>query len=295
MREDAPGCYHLVSRCVRRLRCLDGERKLWVEGSLRYHSGKMAVDVLTYAVMANHIHVVVRIRPDQAAEWSAKDVVDRWLDLVPPRDCFGVAVMGIDEVQKERLAQDEGWVRERRSRLCSMSWFMRLVKQKLARRINKADGASGHLWDDRFFSVPLPDQGAILACMVYVDLNPFRSGLCDLPEQGECVGLAVRLRRMNVFNDDNLYGAGSSLKKMGRRGGVWVVPIVGCGVYWQMARGDWAYKEPGALEENDYLRLLDYSARLLRSGKKSLGQEVDDIFERIGVDGGQWLEALHYP
>jgi len=36
-----------------------------------------------YAHMSNHIHVILRIRPDVVALWSDQEVARRWLALFP--------------------------------------------------------------------------------------------------------------------------------------------------------------------------------------------------------------------
>ena len=86
-----PPWVHCISRCVRRAflcgmdrdgRDLD-HRKHWVEDRLRLIAGAAACEVAGYAVMSSHLHAVVRMRPDVAAGWSARAVVERWLTLWP--------------------------------------------------------------------------------------------------------------------------------------------------------------------------------------------------------------------
>jgi hypothetical protein len=58
---------------------------------------------------------------------------------------------------------------------------MKCLCEKIARAANSEDGSSGRFWSGRFKSVALLDEAALLACSVYVDLNPIRAGLVATP------------------------------------------------------------------------------------------------------------------
>jgi hypothetical protein len=75
-----------------------------------------------------------------------------------------------------------------------MSWFMKCIKERLARRANRADGCTGHFWEGRFQSVPLLDQAAVIAAMAYVDLNPIRAAMADRPETSDYTSAQDRCR-----------------------------------------------------------------------------------------------------
>ncbi len=279
VQEETPGCYHLISRCVRRLRCLAGtDRKDWVERCIRQHARSMAIDILTYAVMKNHLHVIIRIRPDIAATWSTNEVVNKWLELVPIRDCYGEPIE-LDKRNKQHLSENRSYVEERRRRLSSMSWLMRLVKQKISRRMNKADEVSGHFWDERFLSIPLPDKRAIFTCMAYVDLNPFRAEECTLPEQARYTGLHVRLQCTQQNIVETLSTA------------TWLVPITDCDtlIYHQSMPPDSHSRSPQSdRTEKWYFQFIDSVAREIKfdeQGRKKarLPRSIDHIFERLGM------------
>src|ERR1700734_3362701 len=89
----------------------------------------------------------------------------------------------------ERLA-------ELRQRLSNLSWLMRCLCEKIARAANHEDGSSGRFWAGRFKSVALLDESAILACSVYVDLNPIRAGLATKPEESAYTSGRDRIQSM---------------------------------------------------------------------------------------------------
>ena len=191
------GCYHLVSRCVRKaFLCGDGceHRRQWIEDGLQLIAHTFAVDVLAFAVMSNHMHVVVRTDPERVHTWSDREVTERWANLDGMLAGESDPVEPWPQTTIERYAADPEWVAVRRTRLASLSWLMRLLKQRIARRANREDSCRGHFWEGRFTSVPLLDQGALIACMVYNDLNPIRAGMATTLEDSDHTSVQQRIR-----------------------------------------------------------------------------------------------------
>jgi REP element-mobilizing transposase RayT len=65
--------YHCVSRCVRKAFLLgagDHNRREWLENRLEELAEIFAVAVGGFAVMHNHLHVLVRLDPEVAQGWS---------------------------------------------------------------------------------------------------------------------------------------------------------------------------------------------------------------------------------
>ena len=89
------GHYHCVTRCVRRawlcgrdpLTGLDhSARKEMIEARILALGSIFSIGVYSYAVMSNHLHVVLSLLPDYANQWLPEEVVERWLRLFPSRN-----------------------------------------------------------------------------------------------------------------------------------------------------------------------------------------------------------------
>lgn len=55
--------------------------------------------------------------------------------------------------------------------------MMQAVGRRYVRYFNDRHGRSGTLWEGRYRSTPIQSETHLLACMVYLDLNPVRAGL----------------------------------------------------------------------------------------------------------------------
>ena len=88
----SPGFFHCVSRCVRRAFLCGSDaytgrsyehRKVWVEERLLTLAEYFAVGLYAYAVMSNHVHIVLHVDPQVAQGWSNGEVATRWVRLFP--------------------------------------------------------------------------------------------------------------------------------------------------------------------------------------------------------------------
>jgi len=181
---------HAVQRCVRRafLAGVDREtgkdfsfRKEWIRRRMEALASVFAMDVLSYAVMSNHLHVILRNRPDVVAAWSDKEVAIRWLKVFPGRRMEEHLADPTDNDVKT-LAGDAERMTEIRGRLSDISWFMRSLAEPIARMANHQDECTGRFWEGRFKAQRIVDEAGLLACAMYVDLNPVRAAIAESPE-----------------------------------------------------------------------------------------------------------------
>ena len=150
---------HTVQRCVRRA-FLCGEdsisgrnyehRRQWIRDRLEFLASVFAIDCLTYTVMSNHIHLILRSRPDIVRNWSDEQVARRWLRLYPKRRNKSGELAEPNQTELNQILLDPLRIAELRIRLSDISWWMRSTSENIARRANKEDDVTGHFWEGRF-------------------------------------------------------------------------------------------------------------------------------------------------
>jgi REP element-mobilizing transposase RayT len=200
--------YHCISRCVRQaFLCGEGnlDRKAWIENQLEELASIFAVSVCSFSAMDNHLHVVVRLEgPEMVDQWSDREVVKRWGRLCPPRD-KNRKPLPLRKAWIKKKLQDADWIAKTRTRLANLGWFMKCLKQPLARIANREDGCKGTFWEGRYKSIAILGEEALLATCAYVDLNPVAAGLAAIPEESDHTSIKARVQYCrNQGEMDNL-------------------------------------------------------------------------------------------
>jgi REP element-mobilizing transposase RayT len=199
------GVYHVCSRCVRRaflcgFDSITGaeyeHRRAWLEERMLQLADIFAIDLFGYAVMSNHYHMVIQLVPERTDTWSDDTIAEKWLALFPRQAESQVAEQAKQADKHEILSTPER-IAVLRERLKSLSWFMRCLNEPLARLANQEDCCKGRFWEGRFKSQRLLDETAVLAAMVYVDLNPVRAGIATGVEDSHYTSIHRRKRTQN--------------------------------------------------------------------------------------------------
>ncbi|MFY9255709.1 MAG: hypothetical protein WAO83_19810 [Fuerstiella sp.] len=199
---DELGVVFVTQRCVRRA-WLAGEdpltgkdfsfRKEWIRRRLEALASVFAVDVLTYAILSNHMHQILRNRPDVVKTWSDEEAAIRWLKVFPGRR-IEEQLAEPTEVDVQQLCSSKERLKEIRSRLSDISWFMKALAEPIARLCNKQDDCTGRFWEGRFKAQKITDEAGLLACSVYVDLNPVRAKVAESPDESVHTSIYDRLK-----------------------------------------------------------------------------------------------------
>ena len=83
------------------------------------------------------------------------------------------------ETEINSIINDAVKLKQIRSRLSDISWWMRLMCQKIAVHANAEDETTGRFFQGRFRSIRILDEAGLLACAAYVDLNPIRAAMAQ--------------------------------------------------------------------------------------------------------------------
>lgn len=287
--DDTP-FYHITSRCVRRsfLCGVDhatgidySHRRLFIEQRIHLLSSVFSIDIAAYAVMSNHLHLVVKLSPDVADEWSDLEVASRWTCLFKGPLLIQRYIKGVllDPAEQEVV---NDIINTYRLRLGDLGWFMKCLNEPIARMANREDGCTGHFWEARYRSQALLTEEALLSCMAYVDLNPIRAAMARSPEQSEHTSIKERITQS--LNLSESIAALTQTHQLNH----FNVPLKPLLPF----EGNVTLNEQQGLlfSQHDYLELVDFTGRILRDDKRgAIALHLPPILERLGIDRKAWL------
>ncbi len=193
------GIFHCISRCVRRHFLLgDVVRAVWIAQRLEFLASIFAIDVIEYAILTNHIHLILGTRPDLAWCWTDEEVAERWL-LLRAAGPMGIGVEPAARPSPEAIraaAADEAAVDDWRRRLADLGWFHKELKEPCAKAWNELDGVTGHFWLGRYTAKVALDDAALVSQALYVLLNLVRAGTESAIGESELTSMGRRMKRI---------------------------------------------------------------------------------------------------
>jgi len=274
--------YHCICRCVRRAYlCGDDKvsgqnfdhRRQWLVDKIHQLSSMFAVDICAYAIMSNHYHLVLKVDKEQALAWSDVEVAMRWKQL------FNGHLLVDNWLSDKNITQAETdkaleFIQKWRLRLYDLGWYMRCLNESVAVKANIEDNCKGRFWEGRFKSQALLDETALLACMIYVDLNPIRAAIAKTPEDSDFTSIQQRL-----FSLAEAVAATHAQPSN-------VLPFTG-----YQPHSDKQLGLPFKLL--DYCTLIEWTGRCIRENKRgAIPANTQSLFIRFKVNEQDWLNVI---
>ena len=188
---DQKTVYHVMSRTA-----LDGfpfgdvEKDELVK--IIYHLSRVYFsEILGFCIMGNHFHLLVRTIPDHY--FSDDEMKKRYMLFYGNDQEFSL--------QKIATLRDK-WA--------SLSEFVKEIKQSFSRYYNRRHHRRGTLWGERFKSLIVENGETLINCLAYIDLNTFRAGLVQRPENYRWNSIGCH---MQTNNRDNFLSTDFGLKE----------------------------------------------------------------------------------
>ena len=300
---------HVYNRVVRRCLLFGDDvvtgknydhRKGCIEDLIALQAKYFAIDLLGFSIMSNHFHQILRSRPDVAATWDAAEVARHWLMLCPKRKGRDGQALEPKQNEINSICNDQPKLKQVRRRLSDISWWMRLLCQKVAQRANREDEIPGKFWESRFQSVKILDETGLLACAAYVDLNPIRAALMELLEESDYTSAQRRISAL-LLEQQQAAAASTAAENApaAERPDRFLSPLTidelrhEIGVHLNTSGHRCSDKGFLNMSVQSYIELLDWTARRIAPGKRGVTPAAAPaVLERLGLEPAAWCELV---
>ena len=194
------------------------------------------------------------------------EVVQRW-HLIFKGNAISQRFLEDDVLDDAEIKALEKHIACWRERLADLSWYMRVLNERIAREANEEDECTGRFWQGRYESQALLDNKAVLGGMIYVDLNPVRAAIAKTPETSLYTSIKKRL----------------DAEVKGQAQPEYLLPFNG------------AHALDGLpFDRIAYFKLVDWTSRKMQAGKASVAQSEPELLERLGIDEHNWMAMTEH-
>ena len=175
---DEQAVYHVMSRTALPEFPLGAVENDFLLGLIKRFSKLYFTEILGFCLMGNHFHLLVKMIPE--SDFSDEDIKKRCKGFYGDDLCF-----------------PEGQMPYFRTKLASLSEFMRDIKVNFTRYYNRRHNRRGYFWGDRFKSVIVDKGETLVNCLAYIDLNPLRAGIVKRPEEYRWSSIGYHMQTNN--------------------------------------------------------------------------------------------------
>lgn len=187
--------YHCMSRMVAEAPYWDARAMEVMRKQLWRTADFSGVQILTYCIMSNHIHILIRVPDAREIQVSDEELLRRYQVLYPKPTRFErVQIESLAAILEANGPRATALRKRLLARMHDVSAFMKTLKQRFTIWYNRNHDRHGTLWSERFKSVLIEDTPlAARTVAAYIDLNPVRAGLVQDPKNYRWCGYAEAL------------------------------------------------------------------------------------------------------
>jgi len=181
--------YHCISRTVNGEFLLGEKAREYFRRQMWLVAEFCGVQVLTYAILSNHFHILVHVPRKQ--EVSDSELLRRYERLYPrPTKYHSAKLIVLKAALEANSPEGKVWREKQLRQMGDISAFLKLLKQRFSTAFNHRHDRFGTLWAERFKSVLVEPGAALQAVAAYIDLNSVRAGLAKDPKDYRFCGYA---------------------------------------------------------------------------------------------------------
>jgi len=187
-------CYHVMNRVHGKAFLFDDLCREQFVHLLREVELFTGVEVLTYCVMTNHFHLLLKVH--ESKPLSDNELIARYERIAAKMTFATFKDMWDRFVEQKNESGLEMLRKKLQARMDDVSGFMFELKSRFTRWYNTTHGlkGGGTFWTDRFKSVMVEGGENTLTTMAaYIDLNPVRAGMVNDPKDYRWCGYAAAL------------------------------------------------------------------------------------------------------
>ncbi len=290
---------HVMSRLVEGVQWWDEVEKEALAVLLERMASFCGIEMLTWCVMGNHFHALVR--EPVREKWMARFGGERGEEHL--WEHLGTLYT---PAYVKGLRRDVAWLRERgrgveaeemiggyKRRLCDVSLWMKEVKERFAKWLNKRRGRRGTVWMERYKSVLVQTGEALRTMSLYIDLNPVRAGIVEnaADYRWSAYGMAVagdHASRAAICKVVGLGMAGEAKR--------WQEDAAGIYAMWLADAVGETLGEDGRCSRRERIAGSVAKSADAIGGRPELGRALGrrwrDFSEGVALGGREWVEEI---